>query len=579
MIIVHNKSKAKDSSLLCSQHNQNLELFCKEENKLVCPLCVSTNCSKNHPKQVICIEDAVGKLWGILLSTCLKLGEENEKNKNYIETIGKEITEILSNEKKLIHELEMNKKHLLSIIDKTIRLKKKQITNLKKNKLQFLESELQKRINLKSELEKKLSKSSKLFKETKTDKYFELIEYQNLYHQLINIEKTLNQVDLNLIKDNQEKLQSVQKEELSETKIGLSLNSLLKSVQKKCNQKKNIKKNNLKKKIKGKRRKKQNTNKKLNNNNNNNNNININNNNSNSNKNDINIDNNNFNKGERNENEKTKKINSKKETNKENLIQKNNKEIEKLNNLNLKDQNRIKNPNVNENEKQIQEKEEQKEEEKEIKKELVKEVQNEENEFLEKSTKEEIEIKIENKKKKEAINQNVEDFFSPVYKKDGVVLKNENRVATFVSDEKACGSRVYSTGKNDIKLQIDKFSNLPWDFNIIRIGIIQSELRDSFINGTETEIIWNNTFEFRTFWDGGSKKLHSYKDKNSGEGKEQYGIPFKEGDVVTIHINMDERETAFSVNGKYLNVAFNDLPQNVSFFIYAFGKGNQISLI
>ncbi|KAJ6230368.1 e3 ubiquitin-protein ligase trim [Anaeramoeba flamelloides] len=204
----------------------------------------------------------------------------------------------------------------------------------------------------------------------------------------------------------------------------------------------------------------------------------------------------------------------------------------------------------------------------------------ESNEIIEKETTE-----IEEREKKKRKKEKEKDKFDPKMNRRNIIqLKNENKTARNSSKYKwgkICGKKIYSSGKHKIKIKIDHFPNLENEINWIRLGVIKTENRQNYIQKGNYE----DTYNFRTFWNGKKTQSRKIKKENGKWTKEKFPeeINFKKNDILKIFLDMDKKKISFKINEKNLG-GWENIPEKVNFFAHLnHQKGgeekNQITII
>ncbi|KAJ6250423.1 spry domain containing socs box protein [Anaeramoeba flamelloides] len=228
---------------------------------------------------------------------------------------------------------------------------------------------------------------------------------------------------------------------------------------------------------------------------------------------------------------------------------------------------------------------------------------------------------------KEVIDEaNPKDYFDSKLKNNRIKLFNYGKSIITVRKWKRsgciCGNKIYSQGLHRINFCIDRF-RLSSDYqNFICLGVVDSDKRRKFIN----DGYWEQTFYFMTHWHpfienenenknennvekekekGNENEKEKGKGKGKGKGKEQqepkkkllnykckkfpeiqeeFARPISEGDIFTIHLDMDRKQMSFLINQEDFGIAWTNIPNNVCFFACLSGQKdtnnkNQISLL
>ena len=118
------------------------------------------------------------------------------------------------------------------------------------------------------------------------------------------------------------------------------------------------------------------------------------------------------------------------------------------------------------------------------------------------------------------------------------------QVSTIISNP------LISFGKHDWKIKIIQGNMYRYD-HIAHIGIISDEIRD--LNNFEFGYAYNNGKFCYGFSSCGTKVHH-------GMLQPQYfPLRYKQGDVITVHLDLDDKTLGFSKNENFLYIAFRDI--------------------
>ncbi|KAJ6230322.1 tripartite motif-containing protein [Anaeramoeba flamelloides] len=175
----------------------------------------------------------------------------------------------------------------------------------------------------------------------------------------------------------------------------------------------------------------------------------------------------------------------------------------------------------------------------------------------------------------EKLEEEYEEEFDPKMNYKNIIkLKNESKTAWNPSYEKygygeICGKKIYSSGKHEIKIKIDRFPTSENERNTIYFGVIKTENRENFIRDYDREGI----YYFDASWKEiriGILKLESRKCKIEN-GKwiiKNYSeeIKLKKNDIFTIFLDMNIKRIVFKINEKILE-GWEKLPESVNFFV------------
>ncbi|KAJ3446100.1 tripartite motif-containing protein [Anaeramoeba flamelloides] len=192
-------------------------------------------------------------------------------------------------------------------------------------------------------------------------------------------------------------------------------------------------------------------------------------------------------------------------------------------------------------------------------------------------------------KKERGMKSEKKDEFDPKMNLDNrIKLNNQNKTArnttSFVG--KICGKKIYSSGKHEIKIKINKFPNPKNEYNEIGFGVIQTENKEYLIK--HHLYYRQGLYSFQTCWNWMSKRRESRKCKiaDGKETKQDYPeeINLKKKDIFIIFLDMDQKKISFKINGKNIG-GWENLPEKVNFFAVLRGQSgyyrgeNQITII
>ncbi|KAJ3444424.1 spry domain-containing socs box protein [Anaeramoeba flamelloides] len=190
---------------------------------------------------------------------------------------------------------------------------------------------------------------------------------------------------------------------------------------------------------------------------------------------------------------------------------------------------------------------------------------------------------------------NLTDCFDHQLKNNRIKLfENGNSITTIKKWKRSgciCGKKIYSQGLHRISFRIVSFKNCEEDQNFIYLGVVNSDKRDKFIN----DGYWEQTYYFINKWNPFNnekteveckqiEKLNSYICKKFPHIQKKYGRPLREGDTLTINLDMFQKEMSFSINQEDFRVAFSNIPDKVCFFVCLQGqrikeRKNQVTLL
>ncbi|KAJ6247756.1 e3 ubiquitin-protein ligase trim7 [Anaeramoeba flamelloides] len=177
-----------------------------------------------------------------------------------------------------------------------------------------------------------------------------------------------------------------------------------------------------------------------------------------------------------------------------------------------------------------------------------------------------------NENNKQSIKNITHDEFDSNIKQNWILLNNNNKTFTNISNNKnygiMCGKKIYSEGIHQIMIKIDQFPNSKKEWNVIRLGIINSTNKENIIKNAN----YNQTYCFRAFWN--KKKLTSSKVKmeNGNWQYEDYpnNIKLKQNDLLTLTIDMIKKNISFKINEIQLETAWDFLPEKVVFIAFLY---------
>ncbi|KAJ6232268.1 e3 ubiquitin-protein ligase trim [Anaeramoeba flamelloides] len=195
-------------------------------------------------------------------------------------------------------------------------------------------------------------------------------------------------------------------------------------------------------------------------------------------------------------------------------------------------------------------------------------------------------MKEEKTEQKEIINENFtrinleklllpREEFDPENISVYIKLKNDNK--TVINQHKfmyltVCGKNKYISGQHRIKVHLDRFKKDERYYNYIRIGVVDSKKRKSYMsNGKLIE-----TYFFETYWKCDEQISVSSLNKYS-KGEEVVKTQqthLKEGDTFYINIDMERRQISYKINNKDISFPWKILPKKVNFFLTFAGHAN-----
>ncbi|KAJ3425128.1 spry domain-containing socs box protein [Anaeramoeba flamelloides] len=164
--------------------------------------------------------------------------------------------------------------------------------------------------------------------------------------------------------------------------------------------------------------------------------------------------------------------------------------------------------------------------------------------------------------------------FDTKWKNNNIKLLKNNTLA--VADGKGwegmgriCGKNEYFEGVHDIKIKIKNFPTPPNQQNRIWVGIIDVKMRHNFFQKSKRRI--RDTYYFQNTWnhlqlDKPKLSCDSYGESD-GRRYKHYGTPLKSGDILTVHLNMENKTVSFSKNEQNFGIAWENIPQIVCVFV------------
>ncbi|KAJ6247406.1 tripartite motif-containing protein [Anaeramoeba flamelloides] len=199
-----------------------------------------------------------------------------------------------------------------------------------------------------------------------------------------------------------------------------------------------------------------------------------------------------------------------------------------------------------------------------------------------------ISLKLPKEKFNPRMNQNnlvkITNNNRTISKPKGFILKVDTG-AIFRTGVQICGKNIYSKGKHEIKIKIDKFPMKGYN-NFMEFGVFNLQDQENFI--LKQGLVGDKTcYSFCTYWCRSSSKTDPICSKSKHEnGKKVYEsyashVHLNEGDILILKLNMDKKKIKFIINKKKLGVGFKILPERVLFYanISDLHKTNQITLI
>ncbi|KAJ3429889.1 hypothetical protein M0812_22888 [Anaeramoeba flamelloides] len=154
----------------------------------------------------------------------------------------------------------------------------------------------------------------------------------------------------------------------------------------------------------------------------------------------------------------------------------------------------------------------------------------------------------------------------------GVTFTQLGKICLFKTGSRICGNKIYGNGVNKIDFQIIDFPKKKFQWNELKIGVVESSGREQFLQQKG----FLHCFYYETYWDG--CEMFSWKCKNYEQ--EQYAKPLINGDNFSIIIDQYLHQISFSINNEKYEVAWNGIPKQVSVFLSVKSeKGNKIKYV
>ncbi|KAJ6245727.1 hypothetical protein M0813_20147 [Anaeramoeba flamelloides] len=166
----------------CQDHVQEMEFYCKKDNKFVCKKC---DCTLVHKDSIISMKnsnDFFLKTLQTNFPSVNKISKQNQKNIIYIE---KQLDHINKNYKLEIERLVEEKKNIKNLINQLIASKIDQINDSLKHKIKFLTPLLKERKKLSKKLKQNLLENEKLTQEIEKLQQFPIL-YLNYSQNIQN---------------------------------------------------------------------------------------------------------------------------------------------------------------------------------------------------------------------------------------------------------------------------------------------------------------------------------------------------------------------------------------------------------
>ncbi|KAJ3451437.1 spry domain-containing socs box protein [Anaeramoeba flamelloides] len=174
------------------------------------------------------------------------------------------------------------------------------------------------------------------------------------------------------------------------------------------------------------------------------------------------------------------------------------------------------------------------------------------------------------------------ETFQPEFSDKGIELSNNDQTASNLEKKnsklRVCGKNSYSVGVHEILVKIDKFVKTEEELNWVQLGVIDSNTKkDCFSNNKNDEC--KGTYSYVSYWNGYYNVFASQKQKVHPKLflKEEngYGKPFKQDDQIKVILDMDKKTLSFKVNNQNFGQAWDNLPDQVYFFVGLLGQTNE----
>ncbi|KAJ3441731.1 bonus isoform c-related [Anaeramoeba flamelloides] len=156
----------------------------------------------------------------------------------------------------------------------------------------------------------------------------------------------------------------------------------------------------------------------------------------------------------------------------------------------------------------------------------------------------------------ESLNKLI-DHFETITDKNSIILTNNKKTVTLnknIENGAVMGQKLYSKGKYNINFRIDKCTH---ESGFIHLGVITKTAQTLRFNPNESNGsclygLWNHN--------------------------RSYGNKCKNGDLLTMFINMDDRSISYKINDIDYGVAFINIPKKLQLFIHFFSENEKITL-
>ncbi|KAJ6240314.1 tripartite motif-containing 33 [Anaeramoeba flamelloides] len=149
------------------------------------------------------------------------------------------------------------------------------------------------------------------------------------------------------------------------------------------------------------------------------------------------------------------------------------------------------------------------------------------------------------------------DHFETITDKNSIILTNNKKTVTLnknIENGAVMGQKLYSKGKYNINFRIDKCTH---ESGFIHLGVIAKTAQTLRFNPNESN----------------GSCLYGLWNHNRG-----YGNKCKNGDLLTMLLNMEDRCISYKINDIDYGVAFINIPKKLQLFIHFFSENEKITL-
>ncbi|KAJ3443119.1 spry domain containing socs box protein [Anaeramoeba flamelloides] len=151
------------------------------------------------------------------------------------------------------------------------------------------------------------------------------------------------------------------------------------------------------------------------------------------------------------------------------------------------------------------------------------------------------------------------DFFDSSTKSETIVLSNNNQTASNHSSSRytVCGKKIYSQGLHTIKVKMH---------NGGIIGVIDVNSRST------NQLFYDHQQAY--MYQGSKGSGYGTSLKWNGGKREIYGEKYCQGDIITIHLDMNKKNISFSNKNNNFGIAYSNLPESVCFGAVLYGNSS-----